>query len=165
MATYTQSEVDEAIRKTLYPSIYSSFLSVLSPYTTPIITANTPTRVLIPTTQKFNRDFVVKEISGQSGVFAVHYIGVATRRFIMNASFGEQAGTNNLVVRIEAYKNLSPESGMAVPRKLGTGADVGAVPLSGTFELSTEDYISVYVETSLTASVTFSDVSINIYEV
>lgn len=165
MAIYTQAEVDEAIRKTLYPSIYSSFLPEDSTYTTPSITGGVPTRVLIPTTQKYNRDFIVKEIAGQAGVYAIHYIGATTRRFSMNASFGEQSNINNPIVRIEMYKNTTAESGMAIPRKLGTGADVGAVSLSGTFDLSPEDYISVYVETTLTATVIFSDVSINIYEV
>ncbi len=61
--------------------------------------------------------------------------------------------------RIVNYEDVS------IKRKVGTGADVGAVALNGQFELSYNDYIEVYVTSDLGGTVTFDRIAINIKEI
>jgi hypothetical protein len=51
-----------------------------------------------------------------------------------------------------------------VERKIGTGADVGAISVTGVFDVTENDYIEIYVLVDVTTTVTFSKTSIVIKE-
>ena len=73
--------------------------------------------------------------------------------------------TNNVVFEMFMYKNGVYEPGIDISRKVGTGADVGAIPIQGEFEAAPNDYIEIFIRTSLTTTVTFSKTAISIMEV
>lgn len=162
MATYTQSQVDEAIRKTLTPYKYVSYLPEDTPYTTPTFTANVPTKLLVPTTIKTVNGFALEDMGG--GNIAVRYKGLVTTMFTVVMTTGMRSGSNNIVLNMYMYKNGVPEPGISTPRKIGTGSDVGAVTLSGEFEVSPNDYIELYAKVSNNSNIVFEQTSIVIVE-
>ena len=160
---YTATEIQSAIRKTLTPYSYSSYLPDATPYTTASITAATPTKVLIPTTIKTSNEWAVAEVS--TGNFAVQYTGATTESFKINMSTSMTTGTNNVVVEIFMYKNGILEPGIAIARKVSTGADVGAIAVTGEFSVAPNGYVEVYIKTDLTSTITFDKTSIIITEI
>lgn len=54
--------------------------------------------------------------------------------------------------------------GICSIRKIGTGSDVGAISMTGEVTLSPDDYIEVYIKSTLSTTVTFVRTSINICE-
>lgn len=162
MAIYSQAQVDDAVRKTLAPSRLSSYLPIASPYTTPTLSAATPTKLLIPTTAKYVQDF---SLDIPNSRWYLNSAGVVDRRFTIGMTTSMIASTNNTEVTLSMYKNGVYEPGVSIKRKIGTGADVGAMAVIGSFTLSHTDYIEVYVESSLGGTLTFSYTDINILEV
>jgi hypothetical protein len=73
--------------------------------------------------------------------------------------------SNNTIVKLMMYKNGVLVPGATVARKIGTGADLGAMALNSAFTASTGDYFDVYVESSLATTLTFFYTSIVINEV
>lgn len=162
MALYGQAQVDDAVRKTLTPSRLSSYLPIASPYTTPTLSAGTPTKLLIPTTAKYVQDF---SLDIPNSRWYLNSAGVVDRKFTIGMTTSMIASINNTEVTISMYKNGVYELGVSIKRKIGTGADVGAMAVIGSFTLSHTDYIEVYVESSLGGTLTFSYTDINILEV
>lgn len=163
MATYTQAQVDEAIRKTLTPYSWVTYLPKLTPFTTPSIILNTPTKILIPTTIKSANGFALFDTGG--GNFAVQFQGAATATFEISLSTSMTTVTNNVLLGMMMYKNGVMEDGVNISRKIGTGADVGAMAVVGEFTVNPLDIIEIYIEVTSTTTVTFSETSIRITEV
>lgn len=159
---YTAAEINEGIRKSIAPYSYTSYLPDGTPYTTPLITLNVPTKLLIPTTIKSSLGWQVADVGG--GNFAVQYSGESTETFKIFMSSSMTTSSNNTVVEIFMYKNGIVEEGVSIARKVGTGADVGALAVLGEFSASKNDYIEVYVKVSLSTSITFDKTSIIITE-
>lgn len=162
MATYSQAQVDDAMRKTLTPSRLSSYLPIASPYTTPALVASTPTKLLIPTTAKYIQDF---SLDVPNSRWFLNTIDVIDRKFVitMTTSMTAQNGNNNVIISM--YKNGILEPGISIARKIGVGSDQGAISVTGSFTLSDNDYIEVYVESDQGGTLTFSRTAINILEV
>lgn len=161
-SVYVESEVNDAIRRSINPSIYFSYLPIGSDFTTASISANTPTKTLIPTTIKFINNFEIHDLGG--GNFAVRYIGPITSRFNISMSTGMTTSSNNVLFKIRMYKNGEIEPGIGIVRKIGTGADIGAISVTGEFELNPNDYIEVFVDLTLASTVTFIETAILITE-
>lgn len=75
--------------------------------------------------------------------------------------------TNNIIATISFAKNLiignTDELASRIDRKIGTGADVGAVPVAGTFELTTGDSLDFYCDSSISAGVTITKANFTIH--
>lgn len=158
VSSNTDEQLAETIRKTLNPSSYVSYLSESTPFTTALIPANTLTKILIPTTVKSIQDFGIIDKGG--GDFAIQYQGSTARTFKIFMSTGMATGTNNVIFDIYMYRNGVMEPGIGISRKVGTGADVGAIATLGEFVAQPNDTLEVYVKLSLASTVTFLRTSI-----
>lgn len=139
-----------------------SYLPEASPYTTPSIAVNTPTKVLIPTTVKSSSDFAVVDIGG--GDLRFQYQGSTTKEFRIGMTTGMRTGASNAIIKLRMYKNAAAEPGIYIIRKVGTETDTGALGIEGWFTLAPNDTISVWVETDTASTITFDGISINIWE-
>jgi len=162
MAIYTQAQVDDSVRRTLTPYSYVSYLPDATPYTTPLISLNIPTKILVPTTIKSSNAWTVADIGG--GELAIQYTGSVASTFKIYMSTAMTTSTNNVVFEVFMYKNGIMEPGISIARKVGTGADVGAIAVVGEFDANPNDYIEIYVKVSLTSTITFDKTSIMITE-
>lgn len=161
-AEYDPEELSETIRKTINPSSYVSYLPESTPFTTAAIAANTPTKTLIPTTVKLIKDFGLYDKNGGVGDpdYAVQYQGDSTRTFKIFMSTAMATSVNNVVFDIYMYRNGIMEPGVGISRKIGTGADVGAIATLGEFTAEPNDYLEVFIKLSLAGTVTFYRTSI-----
>jgi len=159
---YDTYDIAEVSRKTLNPYNLITYLPRATPYTTASITSNTPTKLLLPTTVKYINNFELFDLGG--GNLAYRYIGLATELFNTSLTTGLLTGTNNTVVTIEIYINGVFDEGLSALLKISS-ADVGNLTVNGVAELSTNDYIEIYVTTSLNSTVTFSRTSIVLLEI
>lgn len=162
MINYTDEQFESAIRKSINPSRLSSYLPVATPYTTPALTLNVPTKLLIPTTPKYVNDFTLDVPNSR---WFLDVPNVTNRKFNIAMTTSLTASVNNVDVDIEMWKNGVFEEGVSIRRKIGTGADTGAMAVVGSFELSTNDYVEVYVRSSASGTLTFIRTAINIMEV
>lgn len=162
MATYTQAQVDEAVRKALIPSRLSTYLPVASPYTTPTLVAGTPTKVLAPTSVKRQTDFTLDV--GNMRWF-LDTTGVTNREFVITVSSTVLASLGNNDITIAMYKNGVFEEGVGITRRVGVSNDRGAIAVTGAFSLSDNDYIEIYVTSENGGTLIFERLAINILEV
>ncbi len=156
------AEVSEAIRKSVRPSSYVSYLPEGQDYTTPQLQAGVYTKILIPTTIKEARDFAIVDKGG--GNFAVQYQGTSARTFKVFMSSSIKASTNNIVFSLYMYRNGVVEPGITIDRKISSGADVGSMATLGEFTAQPNDFIEIYVESDLASTITFIKTSIIITE-
>jgi hypothetical protein len=159
---FTTAEWNEIGRKTQTPSILSSYLPVASPYTTPTLVGGTPTKVLIPTTVKEVRDFEL-DVPNTRWTLTTPNVVDRNLSIVMTTTLTSSSSNHDTVLMM--YKNGALESGISIDRKIGTGSDKGAYAISGTFKMSTGDYIEVYVEDSSGGTLTFLRTSIKIIEI
>lgn len=143
------------------PDRLNSFLPSATPYTTPSISANTPTKLLLPTTVKTVKNF---ELDGVNLRYFLNNPTAVNKEFAIEMTSSVQTGANNTIVTFQLYKNGVLEEGVGIQRKVSTGADVGALSISGTVLLSHNDYVELYVTTTLSSTVTFIKTSISINE-
>lgn len=80
------------------------------------------------------------------------YTGTPNRNFLFWGTMSMTTASNNQVVGAKFAKNGVVDDDSVVRRKVGTGADIGAIPILGSFELATNDYVELWVtnETSAT---------------
>lgn len=158
----TATEIDEVIRKTLAPYESVTYLPEGSPYTSPTITADTPTKVLVPTTIKYINGFTFQDVGG--GNIALQKTAVGTQKYTITAYTGMRTGGSNITVTLYMYKNGVTENGISIPRRVGSGTDTGALAIGGVFELAQNDYIEIYIKVSANSTVTFDQLSIDVVE-
>lgn len=156
------TDIQETIRKTLTPYAYTSYLPDASPYTTPTVVANTPTKIKIPTTIKSSLGFGIVDRGG--GNLAVQYQGTKNiiLRVFMNT--GVQASANNSVFNIFIYKNDVKEEGLGTTEKLQTGSDVDNMMICGELDIAPGDFLEIWISTNLNSTYTFSRTSIMMFE-
>jgi len=118
---WTSDDISETIRRTLTPSGLSTYLPIGQNYTTPPLLANTPTKVVIPVTVKFARDFAIAAGGGEQ------FTRDTTTIFELYSSTTMTTNTNNVVGKFYMYNNGVYVPGCAIQRKVGTGADVGTI--------------------------------------
>jgi hypothetical protein len=85
----------------------------------------------------------------------LQYEGRVRRAVILTAAVSLTAGANNILTKVVFAKNGTPIAGEAIPRFVGTGADVGAVPVVAFTDASATDYFELFVSNETnTATVT-----------
>lgn len=157
------TELNETIRKTLTLSSWVSYLPEGSDFTTASLVANTPTKVKIPTVIKTARDFAVVDRGGLN--YAVQYQGPVARPFKIFMSTGLKSSTNNVTFNMYMFKNDVKEPGIGIPRKIGTGSDVGALAMVGEFVANPGDFLEIYLSVDLATTITFVRSSIIFTEI
>ena len=160
--TITGLEFSKAVRKILYPNNYASYQPNDSTYTTASIVSGVATKIVVPTTDKYNKNWSVFDKGGSD--FALRYDGVDSSRFYITFSTGMSTSASNVIFEFFLYKNGVLEPGIAGERKIGTGADVGSISVTGAFDASTNDYFEVFVLVDVTTTVTLTKLSIIIRE-
>lgn len=158
---YTTYNLAEVSRRTLTPYKLVTYLPRATPYTSPSIVANTPTRILIPTTVKTVNSFAIADIGG--GIFAYQFNGLATSIFSVIVTTGITASTNNTVISLEGYVNGVYSEGLSSVRK-GSATDVGNLTITGEITLAPNDNLSIFATVNTGTTLTFSRTSINIVE-
>lgn len=148
--------------KTLTPNKLVTYLQVGSDFTTGTLSAGTPTKLLIPTTQKTAIGFEIQDLGG--GNLAYVYTGTRTSDFKIFLESSIKAGANNTIIRLSARLNGIEINGVTTTQKTGIGSDVADITVSGSTEITTGDYIEVYAESSLESTITFIETSIDIFE-
>jgi len=163
MAIYSQAQVDEAIRKTLTPYVSHTYL--VDGAEVPITLApNIPTKYILPVSVKEINGFGLFDPGGPNQ--ALQFQAIASNiLFRLDASTSMTSSANNCNVKLMLYKNGSPVAGSTIKRKIGTGADTGAMSLDSTFRSSQNDILEVFVESDIATNLTFSLTSIVILEV
>jgi len=151
------ADIQEAVRKSLTPYNFVSYLPSASPYTTPSVTAGTPTKVTLPTTVKNSLGFAKEDVGG--GEIALRYTGTS-QNFKVYLSSSGKASANNVVLELYLYKNGVEVPGVAIERKITTGNDTGAIAVVGEVALENNDYLEIYGKVDVDTTVTFIKTSI-----
>lgn len=139
----------------------NSYLLTADPYTTNLLIANVPTKLLIPTLPKTIKDF---SFDGANSRWFFDKPNATGKWFIVQLSTSLEISTNNKVVTIEMYKNGTPEEGVGGARFMATGSDKANLSLIGTTQLSHNDYIEIYVTLTGVGTITFNRLAITINE-
>lgn len=115
-------------------------LYVSSTATTSISASNTPTK-MAGTTTGLNLFRTTSSTDNR-----ITYTGTKTRFFTYTGSISVTASANGkrFVFYLAKNGSILPESEQS--RKIANGADRGSISLSGVVELSTNDYVEVWVE-------------------
>lgn len=111
-----------------------------SPSTTAISGKNVPTKVSGTSTATNLFRF---DTNGQSN--RLRYIGTKERFFKVHVTFSLQGGKNDIYA-FYIYKNGVKVPSIYVENKVSNLSDVGAASIVGTIELSTNDYVELWVE-------------------
>lgn len=165
--TVLETDMVDVKRISLNPSEWVSYLPVGSDFTTPALSAGVATKILIPTTVKFSKEFAIVDIGG--GDFRVQYQGPIPRSFNMRMTTSMQSSANNTQAHIQMFKGTtaSPdvlEPGVSISRTIGTGADTGAFGVEGAFTVNPLDVIAIAASTSVAGTLTFIQTSIVVQE-
>lgn len=129
------------------------------------VLANTPTKYVLNVTAKEINGFGVFDLGGANQALQFQAVGASNVAFKLDASTSVTTNTNNCNIKLMLYKNGVMVDGSIVERKVGTGADTGAMSLDSTFRASEGDLLDVYVESDIATSITFSHTSIVILEI
>jgi hypothetical protein len=155
-----QESFENAMRKSIEPSLLHAAQDNDTPYTTPVLLTGVPTLVVIPLVLKDSQDFtlVVDE-------FVFTAVGVTNRHFL--SAYGTSMTTNigNTLVITELLVNGTPVQGSSIERKVGSGSDVGSAAQSTYFTMDHGDVLGFRVTVSNDTTVTFSRTSANVTEV
>jgi len=163
--TKTNDNFDE-----LYDKVFSLAIShtyIAEGDETPLVigTANTPTKYQLPVTIRQINNFAIQEISGQPGVYALHYTGTRNVTMSLMATSSLTCTVNNTSVKLMMYKNGTIATGATIQSKVVNSTDVKTLSIATSFNASTGDYFDVYVEADATCSITFKYTNIVIHEV
>ena len=163
---YTLEQINEATRRTLTPYKLVTFLPVGSEFTTDALVPNTPTKLLIPTTVKTVNSFALVDKNGGVGEvdLAYQFQGGVESTFSVDMMTSVLTSANNVVMTYSVHRNGAEIDGLSTTRKIGTGADVGAIGITGEVALAPLDFIEIYIESSLETTGTFIRTSINVCE-
>jgi hypothetical protein len=75
----------------------------------------------------------------------IRYTGDTTVDVFASVTVGMTAAGNNKVFGFKIAKNGTPIDASYVPRSVGTGTDVGALPLQVATTMGTNDYLELFV--------------------
>lgn len=144
------------------PARLISYLPVATPYTTPVLAAETPTKILVPTTAKSSKEFTL-DIPNNRYFFNAP--GRSNVLFEVQFTTSITTSSSNHLVALELYVNGVFEEGVSIERFVSGGGDKGALAIIGGVFLSDTDYIEIYVTDSTGGTVTFDRLAITIREV
>jgi hypothetical protein len=115
-------------------------LYITSSTTTTIGSINTPVKIA-GTTTAVNLDRMTSPANNR-----LTYTGSKTRKFEVTASISFTTSSNNQNISFYVAINGVVQAQTRQQRKTGSSGDIGALALSGIIELSTNDYVEVWVE-------------------
>lgn len=144
------------------PARLITYLLKATPYTTPVLTGGTPTKILVPTTPKSTHQFTL-DIPNSRYLFDAP--GRSNVLFEVQFSTSITTSASNHLVALELYVNGVFEEGVSIERFVSGGGDKGALGIIGGVFLSDTDYIEIYVTDSTGGTVTFDRLAITIREV
>ncbi len=84
-----------------------------------------------------------------------------TRFFLFTATLSVTTSVSNVVVKAYFAKNDTIVVATEVDRKVGTGSDVGAMPLTGHISLGSGDYVEVFIDTDTNCDVTLDHLNVD----
>lgn len=163
----TFSEGQQILQSKLDPYYVHTYIPV-GTTTTKTLLADTPTKVTLDVTPKEGNGFSLVDLGGGETALQLDGNGEDVDiLFSLEGSSSITTSVNNPNVTFMLYKNGVYEPGNIITRKVGTGADQGALALTGTFRgnPSAQDQFEVYVESDLATDVNFIKTSIVIEEV
>lgn len=117
-------------------------LYVSTPAETSIATVNTPVKVAGTTTLVES----VRVDDDSSTNNRLKYTGLKTRNFTITSAISTTSASSNKEFTWYVAVNGTVDTASGIRRKQGTGSDVGALALNWIEELSTDDYIEIWVE-------------------
>ena len=91
--------------------------------------------------------------------------GITNSRFTVSVSISLASSVGNTETTLRLHVNGAAVEGVFINRKIGTGGDVGAFPLSGALSLTENDYVEVYIECNNTTTITISAFNFRLVEV
>ena len=122
--------------------VFGSFV-----FTTPVETplaAATPAKALGTTAAGPLADFTMPQNN------RLLYTGLTTRAFQINMAIAAQkttGGATNAIFHVH-INDLSPLPDITIERTIANNNDTGAIPICGAFNLSTGDYVELWLETA-----------------
>ena len=84
------------------------------------------------------------------------YTGVSTKVFDLICSISFTSSQSNQIARFRVAKGGTADANSEVARKLGTGTDLGALPLVHEISLATDEYIEIYATLDVSSSDTIT---------
>lgn len=141
-------------------SRFNSYLPTATPYTTPTLAADTPTKLIVPLTIKTERDFSFDATNLRQYFDAP---GVTGRWFLMQSSATITTSVPNQTVTIETYVNGVIVEGLGISRFM-TSSDVGSLVSIGVAQLSHLDYVEIFITLTSAGTITFERLSVTINE-
>lgn len=160
----TVADWEEIYRKTLTPYISHTYIADGSETPIPVV-GGVATKYILPVTPKKLNGFSVYDPGGLNQALQVDSDGAVDKSYKLDASTSMYTSANNCNVFLYLYKNSVLVAGSQIQRKVGTGADVGAMGLASTFDASDGDLLEVYVMSDTSTDLTFKLTSIVITEV
>lgn len=142
-ADNTTGDITPADMRNLIESLVPAFGSmyISSAAATSISAQNTFTKVAGTTTL----EAVARDMSMPANN-RLRYDGAITRQFLIKAAFSMTAAASNEVYAFRLAKNGTTIAASEIQRFVGTGSDVGAAAVQASVELSTNDYVELFVE-------------------
>lgn len=143
------------------PYRLDTYLPIATPFTTETLIGGTPTKLLVPTTQKSVKGFTL-DLGNNRYFFDAP--GVSNKWFEVHFTTSITTSASNHNITLAMYKNGSIEEGVSIERFISGGSDKGALGINGMVQLSDTDYIELYVTDSTGGTVTFERLAITINE-
>lgn len=142
-------------------SRFDTYLPIATPFTTPTLAADTPTKLLIPLTHKTTKDFSFDlpnlrwflDLPSSSGKW-----------FLAQASATITTSMPNQTVALDLYKNGVIVEGIGTSSFVAGGASEASFTGVGVTQFSHTDYFELYITITATGTVTFKRLSVNLNE-
>lgn len=134
----TPADMRDFIDSTIMP--FGS-LSMTTPAATTIAVAGTYYKALGTTTISST----VEDVADGSVNNRLVYTGTPDRHFNIEASVAMTTQSNSQIVGMKIAKNGTPIDDTIVRRKVGTGSDLGAAGVQGDVQMSTDDYLELFI--------------------
>lgn len=94
---------------------------------------------------------------------SLRYDGSAGIIVKVDGAVSMKSSINNVLTVVSFGKNGTSDPTTEIERKIGTGADVGAIPLAGTFTLTNGDYLDFFVDVDLASTITVTKANFTIH--
>jgi len=137
------------------------FLPTATPYTTPELVADIPTKIFVPGALKTVKDFT---IDTENARWFFDKPGATGKYFIVQLSNTIITSVSNKTISIELYQNGVRVDGVGASRFMSGGADEGNLNLVGVIQLDHLDYIEGYVTITAAGTITFKRFALTINE-
>jgi hypothetical protein len=142
-------------------SRFNGYMPTETPYTTPVLVADTPTKLVVPITVKTGKDFSFDVANSRQFLDAP---GVEGRWFLIHSTATITTSVSNQTVTVETYVNGVLIEGIGVTRFMAAATDEGSLVSIGATQLSHLDYVEIFITLTAAGTVTFKRLSVTINE-